>query len=94
MSNLFMYKTDADRVSACHDHHKQKTLIHGRISGIIETHRHVQEAKTARQPELLGMDDILIIDHLLNWLVVDIEHQKADAEYIERVFNGLTKPKQ
>ncbi|KKN66067.1 hypothetical protein LCGC14_0475450 [marine sediment metagenome] len=76
----FEYKTDAERVQACHEREERLTVLSNNLDLIAAIHE-----KAIKYHELT-IQDYTVLDSVLEWIITDILHQKAETEFIERTF--------
>jgi len=74
---LFTYKTDKERVQACHNREEHKVWLHEHIQEITEFHQKIR-------PFALQYPSGRLLDIVLTGVINDIYHAQAEQEYILR----------
>ena len=80
MDLQFEYKTDAERVQACHEREERLSAMTHNLNLIIGIQEKIEKFR------LLSAQDYNVLDHVLSWVITDILHQQAETEYLLRVF--------
>lgn len=80
----FIYKTDKERVQACHEREKNQTWIHEHVKDIIDVHDLIKLGVTLEQKHRN------LLNIVLNTTICDVFHQQAEEDYCLRMF-GMEK---
>jgi len=73
------YKTDRDRVQACHEREKARTWMEEHIQEIVDLHQKLKKDNS-------NHPDAKLLDIILHTVIADVFHTQAEQEYCLRMF--------